>query len=238
MHPSPSLQIRADPVQALRAELLDGLRTGKWAPGSRLPTERSLCADFGVSRSALRRVLQELRDQGLIVQKVGSGTYVSDTPSGIAPGLVAAAGKLLAIPSASPAGIMEARLLLEPMIVELIVNNATLADFERLEACCARSETADTLEEFEHWDNALHEHLALATHNALFVSVFRLLAEVRNSGEWGFLKKKIVTPERRREYEAEHRRIVEALKHRDADTARREIFEHIVHARTNLLGRI
>ena len=238
MYPPPSLQIRADPVQALRAELLDGLRTGKWAPGSRLPTERSLCANFGVSRSALRRVLQELRDQGLIVQKVGSGTYVSDTPSGIAPGIVAAAGKLLAIPSASPAEIMEARLLLEPMIVELIVNNATLADFERLEACCTRSETADSLEEFEHWDNALHEHLALATHNALFVSVFRLLAEVRNSGEWGFLKKKIVTPERRREYEAEHRRIVEALKHRDADTARREIFEHIVHARTNLLGRI
>ncbi|MFW7347690.1 MAG: hypothetical protein ACODTU_16545 [Pigmentiphaga sp.] len=38
--------------------------------------------------------------------------------------------------------------------------------------------------------------------------------------------------------DAEHRRIVQALKHRDADTARREIFEHIVHARTNLLGRI
>lgn len=237
MHESPSLQVRTDPVQALRAELLDGLRTGKWAPGSRLPTERSLCADFGVSRSALRRVLQELRDRGLIVQKVGSGTYVSDTPQGIGQDL-AAAGKLLSIPSASPAEIMEARLLLEPMIVDLIVSNATLADFERLEACCAQSEAAETLEAFEHWDNALHEHLALATHNALFVGVFRLLAEVRNSGEWGYLKKKIVTPERRQLYEAEHRRIVEALKHRDADTARREIFEHIVHARTNLLGRI
>jgi len=238
MEDLPSLQVRADPVQALRAELLDGLRTGKWTPGSRLPTERSLCADFGVSRSALRRVLQELREQGLIVQKVGSGTYVSDTPAGMAQEIASMTGKLLSVPSVSPAEIMEARLLLEPMIVDLIVNNATVADFERLETCCARAEAAQTPEDFEHWDNALHEHLALATHNALFVSVFRLLAEVRNSGEWGFLKKKIVTPERRTLYEAEHRRIVEALKHRDADTARREIFEHIVHARTNLLGRI
>ncbi|WP_299453197.1 FCD domain-containing protein [uncultured Pigmentiphaga sp.] len=231
------LPVRADPVQTLRKALLEGLHSGKWPPGTRLPTERSLCTSFGVSRFSLRRVLQELREQGLIVQKVGSGTYVSEAlaeplrpacpPEGVP-----------SLPSASPAEIMEARLLLEPTIIDLVVSNATSSDFEELESCCARAEAADTLEEFEHWDNALHERLAQATHNAVLISAFKMLSTFRSSAEWGFLKKKMVTPERRKEYEAEHRRLVQALKQRDAETARRELFEHLVHARTNLLGRI
>jgi len=232
MSEPPKLVVKSDPAQIVRAELLEGLKHGRWPPGSKLPTERSLCADFGVSRSALRRVLQELRDMGLIVQKIGSGTYVTDSAAG------PHAGQPFAASGISPAEIMEARLLLEPMLVDLIVSNATAADFDRLDECCIQAEAAGTLEEFEHWDSALHEHLALATHNAFFVSVFRLMAEVRNSGEWGLLKKKSVTPERRARYEQEHRRIVAALKNRDADTAKHHILGHLVNVRFNLLGRV
>src|SRR5690606_8672568 len=98
----------------------------------------------------------------------------------------------------SPAEIMEARLLLEPLLVDLIVANATAADFEKLEGCCDCAESAETLEAFEYWDSAFHEALAQATHNAFFLGIFRLINEVRDSGEWGLLKKKSVTPERRR----------------------------------------
>lgn len=228
------LEIKADSVEALRRELLKGLQGGSWPPGSRLPPERDLCANFGVSRSALRRVLQELRDQGLITQKVGSGTYVADKPGKGDAG----AGRFLAVPSVSPAELMEARLLLEPMLVDLIVNNATTTDFERLEDCCARAEAAQTLEEFEKLDSELHEQLALATQNALFISVFRLMAEIRESGEWGFLKQKVLTAERRAVLQKEHRQIVAALRQRDVDTARRAIFDHLAQARLNLLWRI
>lgn len=228
------LQIKADSVEALRRELLKGLQGGSWPPGSRLPPERDLCASFGVSRSALRRVLQELRDQGLITQKVGSGTYVADKPGQGESG----AGRFLAVPSVSPSELMEARLLLEPMLVDLIVNNATTEHFERLEDCCARAEAAQTLEEFETLDSELHEQLALATQNALFISVFRLMAEIRESGEWGFLKQKVLTAERRAVLQKEHRQIVAALRQRDVDTARRAIFDHLAQARLNLLWRI
>ncbi len=229
-----SLQIKTDSMESLRMELLKGLQSGSWPPGSRLPTERDLCATFGVSRSGLRRVLAELRDQGLITQKVGSGTYVAEKPGKAEAG----AGRFLAVPSVSPAELMEARLLLEPMLVDLIVNNATTADFDRLEDCCARAEAAQTLEEFEKLDSELHEQLALATQNALFISVFRLMAEIRESGEWGFLKQKVLTAERRAVLQKEHRQIVAALRQRDVDTARRAIFDHLAQARLNLLWRI
>lgn len=229
-----SLQIKTDSMESLRMELLKGLQSGSWPPGSRLPTERDLCATFGVSRSGLRRVLAELREQGLITQKVGSGTYVAEKPGKAEAG----AGRFLAVPSVSPAELMEARLLLEPMLVDLIVNNATTADFDRLEDCCARAEAAQTLEEFEKLDSELHEQLALATQNALFISVFRLMAEIRESGEWGFLKQKVLTQERRTVLQKEHRQIVAALRQRDVDTARRAIFDHLAQARLNLLWRI
>ncbi len=229
-----SLQIKTDSMESLRMELLKGLQSGSWPPGSRLPTERDLCSTFGVSRSGLRRVLAELREQGLITQKVGSGTYVADKPGKAETG----AGRFLAVPSVSPAELMEARLLLEPMLVDLIVNNATTADFDRLEDCCARAEAAQTLDEFEKLDSELHEQLALATQNALFISVFRLMAEIRESGEWGFLKQKVLTAERRAVLQKEHRQIVVALRQRDVDTARRAIFDHLAQARLNLLWRI
>lgn len=240
MTDSAALQIRTDSVEALRRELLQGLESGAWPPGSRLPTERDLCANFGVSRSALRRVLQELREQGWITQKVGSGTYVAEKPSKPPTSATpeAGVGRFLAVPSVSPAELMEARLLLEPMLVDLIVNNATSADFELLEDCCARAEAAPSLEAFEKLDSELHRQLALATHNALFISVFHLMAEIRESGEWGFLKQKVLTAERRAVLQKEHRQIVAALRQRDVDTARRAIFDHLAQARLNLLWRI
>jgi DNA-binding FadR family transcriptional regulator len=232
-----TLQIKTDSMESLRMELLKGLQSGSWPPGSRLPTERDLCATFGVSRSGLRRVLAELREQGLIVQKVGSGTYVAEKARSSKPDATGT-GRFLAVPSVSPAELMEARLLLEPMLVDLIVNNANTADFERLEDCCARAEAAQTLDEFEKLDSELHEQLALATQNALFISVFRLMAEIRESGEWGFLKQKVLTAERRAVLQKEHRQIVAALRQRDVDTARRAIFDHLAQARLNLLWRI
>ena len=122
-------------------------------------------------------------------------------------------------------------------MVELIVNNATSEDLARLQAYCERSERAQTPEEFERCDSALHAQLACATHNVLFVSIFKLLAEIRDSGEWGVLKKTL-SVERRKALQAKHRRIVDALCRRDAQAARQELFEHIAEARLNLLRRL
>jgi DNA-binding FadR family transcriptional regulator len=131
---------------------------------------------------------------------------------------------------------MEARLRLEPALAELIVTNATPADFERMEACLERAEKAATLDEFELWDAALHEALAEATHNRFVARVLDMVTAVRQQAEWGKLKDRIVTPERRLRYQQEHREIVRALKVRDADRARAGIVAHLQHARRNLFG--
>ena len=215
----------------LRDTLLDHLKSGTWRAGHRIPTERALCEQFGLGRSAVRRVLAQLKEAGLITQTVGSGTYVTEQAAGLLPALGATP-----LATTSPAELMEARMALEPAIVELVVRNATPADFARMTQCCEQAEQATTLDEFEHWDGLLHEVIAEAAHNSFISTVFRLMNQARAQGEWGMLKRKSVTPERRAAYQREHRALVAALRERDLATALAHTRDHLLHVRRNLLG--
>jgi len=221
-----------DSTALLRETIVDNLRSGTWRAGHRIPTERALCEQFGMGRSAVRRVLAQLKDAGLILQTVGSGTYVTEQAPSLLPAL--SGGAPLA--TTSPAELMEARMALEPAIVEMVVRNATPADFAHMEQCCEQAERANSLDEFEHWDGLLHEVIAEAAHNSFISTVFRLMSQARAQGEWGMLKRKSVTPERRAAYQQEHRALVAALRERDLSTALAHTREHLLHVRRNLLG--
>lgn len=221
-----------DPVAQLKETILGNLRSRTWRAGHRLPTERDFSEQFGLSRSTVRRVLLDFKRKRLITQTVGSGTYVADRVHEALSELQHGGGAQ----ATSPAELMSARLALEPAIIELVIGNATATDFARMDECNRRAEAATTLEDFEHWDAALHEAIAEAAHNAFIASVFRLMNEVRAQGEWGVLKRRSATPERRREYQHEHRALVAALKERDAERARTLCLAHLVHVRRNLLG--
>jgi DNA-binding FadR family transcriptional regulator len=227
--------VRAAGAKALAAYLCDEIASGRMRDGVKLPAERQLSEQFGASRGAVRRVLQNLKERGLITQSVGSGTFVL-------PG----AAKSLPTPElvmdeisetqTSPAELMEARLLIEPLMPRLIARNATSSDFARMAECIHRSEAAQTVEEFEHWDGELHRTFALATHNSFFLKVLELTNRIREQGEWGRLKRHSLTPERRKEYEAQHRAIVEALRDRDADQAGQVLTAHLRQIQSNLFG--
>lgn len=220
-----------DAAAQLRDTILDKLHNRTWRAGHRIPTERALSEEFGLSRSTVRRVLQDFKRKRLITQTVGSGTYVAEQ--------VQQALAELAPPTAvavSPAELMAARLLLEPALIEMAIGNATSADFARMDECNARAEAAGSLEDFEKWDAALHEAIAEAAHNGFIIRVFRLINEVRATAEWGVLKRRSATPERRVEYQQQHRALVAALKERDAERARALCLAHLLHVRTNMLG--
>jgi len=207
------------------AEQVAGLiARGEFPPGSRLPTERELAQRFGVPRSTVRKTLAQLEADGAITRHVGRGTFIAG----------AAAPLAASVADTSPAELMEARLRIEPAVVELIVTNATAADFARMETCIEKAERAATLDEFEMWDAALHQALATATHNRFVSRILEMVAAVREQAEWGKLKDRIVTPERRLKYQEEHREIVRALKSRDAAAARLAVLAHLQHAHRNL----
>ncbi|WP_270596492.1 GntR family transcriptional regulator [Enterococcus asini] len=53
------------------------IESGFWKIGDRLPSERDLSLQFGVSRMTLRQAIQTLADEGILERKIGSGTYVA-----------------------------------------------------------------------------------------------------------------------------------------------------------------
>ena len=224
---TPASRASRNSGRRVRDYILNAAADGSLAPGARLPTERELAQRFSLPRNAVRKTLAQLEAEGSITRHVGRGTFLA---GGSAEPDFAAQS----FAHTSPAELMEARLRIEPALAELIVTNATPADFERMELCIDKAERAATLDEFELWDAALHQALATATHNRFIIRVLDMVAAVRDQAEWGKLKDRIVTPERRLTYQREHRDIVSALKGRDATRARDCILAHLQHARRNL----
>ncbi len=220
-----------DKLAALEEVIVENLKSRTWRAGHRIPTERHFSTESGLSRSSVRRVLSSLKERGLITQTVGSGTYVSERAAELLLRDAAAAPT-----GSSPADLMSARLMLEPAIIDMVIGNATADDFSRMLDCCDKAEAAASLEDFERWDAALHEAIADAAHNNVIRGVFALMNEARTQAEWGMLKRRSATPERRLEYQLEHRQLVEALRQRDAERAKALCLAHLVHVRRNLLG--
>ncbi|MCH4057142.1 MAG: GntR family transcriptional regulator [Lactobacillaceae bacterium] len=53
------------------------IEAGIWKVGDRIPSERALSGQFGVSRMTLRQALQTLVDEGILERRIGAGTYVA-----------------------------------------------------------------------------------------------------------------------------------------------------------------
>jgi GntR family transcriptional regulator len=58
------------------------IETGRWAVGDRLPSEPTICEQFGVSRTTVRQALAALESEGLIRREKGRGTFVAERESG------------------------------------------------------------------------------------------------------------------------------------------------------------
>ncbi|SFN06625.1 transcriptional regulator, GntR family [Streptomyces sp. cf124] len=203
------------------------LATGGLKPGDRLPTERDLAAATGVGRAAVRAALQDLESRGIVLRHVGRGTFIAPDETTLADGPAH---------QPSPAEIMASRLVLEPELMPLAVASATGADLAEMERCLHGGEQASSSEEFERWDTALHHSFAVATHNAVLISVSSLLINARRQPIWGGLKRRSFNPERHRCYCTEHEQIVAAVRERDSEAARDAMRDHLHHVRRVLLG--
>jgi len=72
-----------DPLQLIYAQVADHIAAriaaGELAPGTRLPPERELAAEYGVAYNTVRRSMDVLRERGLVVTLRGHGNYVTRT---------------------------------------------------------------------------------------------------------------------------------------------------------------
>lgn len=214
----------------LHAILERQIDQGRIKPGERLATERELALQFGASRSVVRAALAELHKAGKIVRKVGHGTVVSAPEDGArTPGA-------LPLLDTSPAELLEFRLAFEPGLAEAITLNASERDLHGILQTVEQGDAANRLEEWEHWDRSFHLRLIAATHNRLAIAVYDAVVAIRHERPWLRLKEGHTDPEKWRDYQADHRRIVEALFNRNAEAATQAIKAHLQKVRSKMLG--
>jgi DNA-binding FadR family transcriptional regulator len=213
--------------RSLRALLREGVENGTLGPGAKLPAERALVERLSASRGAVRRALEILEEEGLVLRQVGRGTFLTDAvhaPADTAP------------PDTSPAEIMQVRLLIEPPVTALAARVATQADLGHIEHFLERGGASEEFGEFETWDTHLHRAIAQAAHNGLLMNMFDVMNTARSLPVWGSLKRRTSTPERMRRYHAEHTAVVGALHDRDPEGAQTAMRDHLRHVAGNLLG--
>ena len=136
----------------------------------------------------------------------------------------------------SPLELVEVRRAIEPQMARLAVRNATARDISALGRALVEMEATNDPERFSAADEAFHLHLAEATHNPLIIEIYRRINHVRAHEQWNSIKDKILTPPQIAAYNAEHRELLAAVSHRDAERAVAIIEAHLGRANADLMA--
>jgi DNA-binding FadR family transcriptional regulator len=207
----------------VRRFILNAIEEEQLPEGAKLPTERSLVERLNVSRSAVRNALATLESEGYVRRRVGSGTFVA-LQNGHVNNSHNVADHAAEF---SPRQLIEARIAVEPQIASLAALNATKADFDRLEECARGYHRADTVIDFDVADTTFHATIARATNNPLIIRLYQEITIAQTAADWGGLRHRFLTSDRRIASRVEHDRILEALRMRDSARAMETVRFHL-----------
>lgn len=206
-------------------QLLASIKSGQFSAGSRLPSERELGEQFGVSRTVVREAVRSLAAKGVIEVRSGSGVHVAAVNAA-----QVSEQMNLFLRGRGPidyAKIHEVRTTLEIRTARLAAERATHGDVAELRAHCDRMEAAAMdVERASVEDVEFHRVVARATHNELFLvmldSIGDVLLEIRRA-TLGIPGRVLMGVEF-------HRRILSRIEAHDVEGADRAMREHLADA--------
>jgi GntR family transcriptional regulator, hexuronate regulon transcriptional repressor len=213
--------------QQIARAIATAIESGRYAPGDRLPSERELADDFGVSRPTVRDAMIALEFQGLVEARQGSGVYVKAVAQIIADGTEK---------DVSALELIEARRLFEGEACALaaaIITDDQLALLDRLAADMARETAPSMLERLE-----LDFHLAIAraTGNAAIAATVEDLWALRQQSPACAAAIGRARATSRGDFVADHRKIVTALREHDPKAARQAMHGYLAQVIDDLLA--
>lgn len=218
-------------VAAEVAERLMGVFTsGQIAPGTRLPSERSLAASLGVGRSAIREALAALEILGIVIVRPGSGTYLRGGASELLPRTLSW-GLMLGEPRTRE--LAELRSGLEVQAAEQAAARISDESIERMAGFVeTMNRSTDDFEAFKEADSAFHREIALASGNTVLEDILQSIRSLLRI----WMDRGLRDEEQAVEAAREHSAVFEAIRSRDPEAARRVMQVHMATATGRLLS--
>ncbi|WP_205314567.1 FadR/GntR family transcriptional regulator [Nocardioides houyundeii] len=201
----------------LAAHLERLIATGTFPTGIKLPNERALAAEFGVSRTTLREAMHELESKRLVERTPGRGTIVLDTGSDEAFESIALEG------TGNVSHASELRSLLEPSLAALAARRATPATILQLHQVLDRTQDGISRSVSLALDIEFHLLVAQASANPLLHSLHKLATEWTSD----IRLRSHATKEARRTSLLGHRSILAAIESHDEARAREAMSAHL-----------
>lgn len=212
---------RPDFSRQLSERILDLIETNGLQPGDRLPSMKDLAATFSVATPTLREALRQLQAVGIVDIRHGSGVYVKNATRGI----MIANPHFGELDSSIVLQLLEARIVIEPVLASMAAQRADEDDVRRLEVI---------LEDAEHLlkghDDELHTvnmgfHLEIAriSGNQVLAQMFDSLIDFYSHEQLGILA---LFNARVRDYR-DHVLVFDAIQNHDADRARDRMKDHL-----------
>jgi GntR family transcriptional repressor for pyruvate dehydrogenase complex len=201
-------------------QLRDQIIAGTWPPGSKIPSENDLTRSLGVSRVSVREALHMLASLGLLHMRQGEGTFVKEFSGAVQ---FNSLFPMIALDKTDILHVLEYRRIMERGTVALVVERAGEKEVAELErAYAAMTANAGNIHTFARADLDFHLALAKATLNPIVIKVNDIIKSVLGASMDGIVGALGVD-----DGLLYHKKILDAIKARDAALAESLMEEHV-----------
>lgn len=195
------------------------IENGTWEEGQKIPSERELSISFGVSHTTVRQALQRLNALGLLETRVGEGSFVKALTPQNCLDVLKPDTKLN---QKAWQDVFEFREMLEDYAVQLAAERATEEDLDLLEKNYTNMEKTNDPEHYALLDAQFHTAIGNMTQNDMIIRSYEILESILKRAIMDEIEHVGI---RGAEY---HRKMIDALKKRDAVTARDLMHAHLL----------
>ena len=204
----------------------ESIHKGVMKPGDQLPPERELAEQFGVSRTAVREAVKALREKGLVEAYHGRGTFITD---GTSYSMRQSLDRMLKVGQGEGSGFLaEVREILEPEIAAMAATRSDAEDLASMrEQVGIMDQARKDPDAFIEADLDFHLALAEAAANPIILSLIDSIVGLLREQRMGIFQ--VEGGPDRGQYH--HKRILEAIVHKDPVGAREAMKAHLRQVR-------
>lgn len=199
--------------------------------GDRLPAERKLSEQLGVSRTSLREAIQQLVSQGLLQSRIGAGTFLQQLPMHWSEHkIVQPLSGLMDEDPEYRFDVQESRLILEGGTAWYAAQRATAEDIAKIRMYyeqIAHFQGLGDAEQSARADANFHLAIAEASHNVVLIQLMRSLFDLLQFNVVLGRKKVYSEVHRFDQLQDQHFKVIDAIERQDPEAARQAVCGHI-----------